>query len=168
MFGLHQFDNHFYRWKRSIWWLRRKKDACVASRLLSLHSGPTIAKYLAENIETVRFKQKCTGTQSENTASPCLKKIKPWFHITIFLKSVCWKILKLNTHPACCFFSRTLIVSNRCSSICFTVWQVHLSSFPLHIPLVKIMNKLQGNDKCVDNQDETQMKWKRLYFFAEL
>lgn len=98
---------------------------------------------------------------SQRTPHPLAWKIKPWFHISIFfLKSVCWKILKLYTNPACCFFARTLIVSNRCSSICFTFWQVHLSFFPLHIPLVKIMNKLQGNDKCVDNQDETQMKWR--------
>lgn len=30
------------------------------------------------------------------------------------------------------------------------------------------MNKLQGEDKCVDNQDETQMNWKWRGFDAEL
>lgn len=29
------------------------------------------------------------------------------------------------------------------------------------------MNKLQGEDKCVDNQDETQMNWKWRCFDAE-
>lgn len=39
---------------------------------------------------------------------------------------------------------------------------------PLLIPLVKIMNKLQGDDKCVDNQDETQMNWKWRCVYMEL
>lgn len=105
--------SHFHCRTFSIWWFRRKShwitlqgcSVCILFPLF-LMILPKSSKLSDHN----RNAQQC----SQRILFFFAWKIKPLFHICIFPKSVCCKNLKLNTNPACCFFLRTLIVSNHC------------------------------------------------------
>lgn len=99
-----------------------------------------------------------------------------------------WKIKTLYLHfPEGCLLQKFEAIHGPCLLILteninclqsllehlFHILTSALTSFlaptpPFHIAQLKIMNKLQRDDKRVDNQDEKQMNWKWLCFYTKL